>query len=371
MAEGFRDPKSQGDTWGNNELLTPTQMNSVANNQRHFALAPWLNLQSITLDPVAPTAVACFLWDPTVGNPEHVWLSNGSGDVANVGLAAEWMPNFTDTAHGQSTTNINGITAVAARPMDRAFFGLNKAGATSIGYLKLDASGAWTTIARGAGASTDAAQVRSMAYSPALNHIIASWSDGWIERNISGSDAWARYNVGVQFYDLQWGNGRWVGVQGGTVSTVHTSSDSATWSTTALPASVSNPRLSFDHGTDTWYLLSSDASGATVKLYASTSPGSSWTAVPSTVNPAEAGYEFRALAAHGGTLAAFSRGIMYVTRDLGQTWIAYKLIQSAGNQVAAHGAKFAGGRLFIIGDTVSAGEVFVSQPAFPPYPTVP
>ena len=368
---GYQDPKSQGDAWGHEEILSRGQMNIIADNQRHFATQMWLGLvETQDFEQTNVTAINQFIRDPTGNNPESVWLCNGTSDVADVGLYAGLAPEMDDTAHGLTTTSVNSVTAITSRPMDAAWFGLDKEGGATVGYFRLDADGTWTRASRAAGASSDAALVRSINYGDTGDgegNIVASWSDGDIEVNSTGLTSWSRYALGSALYDLHYGNGVWVGAEFGTTSVVHTSTAPATlWTTTALPASASQPMVAYDDGAGVWYVLDSNATGSSLNLYTSSSPTSSFSTVPNTVNPAEGGSSFSAFAAHGGILALFSSGTMYLTTDLGQTWMVYNL----GSGVRSYGAKFVGGRLVILGAT-SPDKIWYTTPSFTPFLRLP
>ncbi len=364
MTVVYRDPKSGGDTWGTNELLTPTQINYIANNQRHFARAQWMGLTQVT--PAQPVFdVDSFLVDSSLGTKRVYWVgANGTSDTSNVLLSQGSEPVMTGTAHGQTMTGINGIYSAGSRPDDNAWWGLESQAGISAGYLRWSGpSGSYGLVNR-AGTSTGVKRANAIAYSPDVGVLVAVWSDGYVEWNTTGTSWSGQRLTSANLSYVLYGNGYFVAMPNLNTSGVFVSSNGTSWSSVDLGVTTTTgARLAFDAGENVWYVCKTDTSGANLTVLASSSPATSWATVSNVTTP-EINGTLNGFVAHGGIWGVMSDGLLFVSLNHGQTWVA----QAASGTSALVWSKFAGGRLHL--SSIVDARYHYTQPFFTPYETI-
>jgi hypothetical protein len=365
MTIGYRDPKSGGDTWGTTELLTPTQANIIASNQRHFARSQWMGLdqieQSIGLHDIATLTI-----DSSANTKRVYWIgAHGTTTITALAISSSAIPELTLVEHLRPTTGINGIYSVAARPNSRGWWGLESQAGAASGYYSWSGPGGDFFRTDRAGPSTGVKRANAMAYAEDLDALVAAWSDGWVEWNTNGTSWGGQKLTSANLNYVLYGNENFVAMSATTVSTVYVSNNGTAWEAVALPGTLSAARLSFDAGENKWYVVGTDTSGTELIVYASVSPATSWMQVNNTTVPEPDGTVV-AFVAHGGIWGLVSGGVLFVSADYGQNWVA----QSVAGTNNVRFAKFAGGRLHVAGPNSSTTRHHYTQPFFPPYPSI-
>ena len=106
----------------------------------------------------------------------------------------------------------------------------------------------WTKISPPVGVSSTS-RFESIAYSSSLGRIVVVGSTGIIYSNDAGL-SWGSAVSGVIFYDVAFGNNRFVAVGGtGSASTIYYSTDGTSWTSTSAPAGVTEDLIGIAYGT--------------------------------------------------------------------------------------------------------------------------
>jgi len=106
----------------------------------------------------------------------------------------------------------------------------------------------WTKISPPVGVSSTS-RFQSIAYSSSLGRIVVVGSTGIIYSNDAGL-SWGSAVSGVIFYDIAFGNNRFVAVGGtGSASTIYYSTDGTSWTSTSAPSGVTEDLIGIAYGT--------------------------------------------------------------------------------------------------------------------------
>lgn len=359
MTAGYIDPKPSGN-FSEEELLRSTHLNAILQSLRHQALSQFLTWTEgvVNNEGIGDDIVDWYSETGGVSSSQLHATPDSSATVIKLS-SGQSPPTMNDSSHAQTSSDINNITRVTAKPESRVWFGLDKDAASSVGYLSLTAAGTWARINRAAGASTDAAAVTAMAYSPELQMVVACWNDQDIEYCLNATTWISAGNPGDVISQLLWGETAFVGARLGTAKTAgYTSVDGINWVNApfgmALPGST---HIAHDFSTDTWYALGSDFSSELV-IVTTQSPASSWAQIPAVTDPCFASGGISSFVVAGGIMGLMTaQGLLCVSPDLGQTWTVMGQFGSGAI------IRKAGGRLFVLNNA----SIFVSPCFFPPF----
>lgn len=359
MSAGWIDPKPSGDFSEMDIFRSDPHAKRFLSNQRLEAFSKFLtwNVGTTNNENVGDDIVDWYSETGGVSSSALYTPPDSSTTVVKIS-GQQSPPTMNDLAHGQINTDINGITAVTAKPESRVWFGLDKQAASDVGYLSRNGAGTWARVDRAAGASSDAAAVTAMAYSPLLQMVVACWNDQDIEYCLNGTTWLSAGNPGDVITHLLWGEKEFVGARGGTDNNAgYTSIDGINWVNAPFGQELKgSTRIAHDFSDDTWYALGSDFSDGLV-IVATNSPSTSWNQIPGVTDPCFASGGITSFVVAGGIFALMTaQGVLCVSGDVGQTW---SVLGQFGSGAVI---RKAGGRLFVL-----SGAIYVSATFFPPF----
>lgn len=369
----YQNPKD-GDSFGNEELLTHGQMNVIMDNQRHMIANQWTHFATYAHGMAGGTVMDVHLVPYGSDGSGYegagmCWAANAvGGDVA---FSQSFVPDLS------SLTELNGKAPASAAGDSNVVIFAHDTGANSA-YEKYNhiVTGDTTTLGRAGAVTTGSCN--SMVYDSKNGEYIAAWDDGVLERSIGGGSFGTSTYGGSEVVYLEAGDGDIVGLLAGSSSNIAFSADGlhTSFSTVALgvtftftpTANGTVPRnCSYDPVTGKWYIVDRSMTNG-LRILTSTSPGTSWNLIPNVDDPIsdaadETTHDVNGIVVNSDIIMLLTSAGLMLSTDLGQSWRA--LGQPNAGLSKFQVLKRTGGRLVLADST----NLYVWPQMFEPFPT--
>lgn len=341
---GFRDPKPGSNSWAIGEKLTQEQLTKILGNQRTFAQWPFVNMEhrepiGAAITGTEPKDILFTYSVQELKSAWFTWSDNSVNDIATVtDLEGSWASGGAALSPAGTIRPSKGAAKNnPATTFPYLWIGVTRSSSTSEGYLHRT-GGTWSIVNRAA-AGTGNDDVTGMWYWPEKDTFIASWryasNAHRFEYNVAGA-GWVDTSNGLtgdyEIHNADMSPTDFVAVGQNPSGTTLTSISHSINGTSFSPVTVANKDwrcVAYDRTEGIWYLLASDWT-----LYTSTDPASgfsnesSFAAPNAAITLLNSNIQPPKMVVQGGVMAigpigqaTAGFGAVWVTSDLGATWV--------------------------------------------------